>query len=237
MEIELNLPIDINSIKLRDYQKYIKIVDANKEATNDFLDIKMLEIFCDLQYKDIEKLPLSAFNDALEYMTLIFQAKTPLVRKFEMIGTDDVTVELGFVPNLDKLSLGEYIDLNSYFEDIENLHKAMAVLFRPVIRPYIGKTNYRIAEYEGTEFYSELMKDMPLGLALGARVFFYRLGMKLSKRILSYSHEAVEMVETLSEVEKHNLQKNMDGINIYMLLLEDKLLTLNNPLNYQFTKR
>ena len=44
----------------------------------------------------------------------------------------DTSVEFGFVPKLDELSFGEFIDLDKYLQDWDSMHKAMAVLFRPV---------------------------------------------------------------------------------------------------------
>lgn len=226
MEISLQLPNDIYSIKLKDYQKYLKLIDSNPDAEREFFDIKLMEIFCDLKYKDIEGLPVGAFMDSVEYVEDVFQEKTPLTRRFKMEGKDGAIVEFGFIPNMDKITMGEYIDLNTYFEDFDNLHKAMAVLYRPIHPDYKNRENYKIDSYKGTEAFSELMKDMPLGIALGARVFFYRLGIRLSKLILNSSQQLLSEDSNLSEDEKKTLTKNMDGIESYMLLQEETLLRL-----------
>ena len=237
MTIDLELPRDINSIKLSEWQKFSKLVDDNKDSTNDFLEIKMLEIFAGLKYKDIHTLPVGTFDEAIEYLNLLFQSKTPLVRRFSMTGTDDATVEFGFIPNLDKITMGEYIDLNNYLDDPATLHKAMAVLFRPIHPSYNKKESYRISSYEGSDFFSDLMRDMPLGFALGAKVFFYRLGIKLSKAILSSITVIPEEQEQLSEEERKLLMENIAGIKNCMLLLEDKLLELTKPHLSQFMKQ
>jgi hypothetical protein len=44
-----------------------------------------------------------------------------------MTGSDGVTLEFGMIPELDKMTFGEYIDLESYITDWDNMHKAMAV--------------------------------------------------------------------------------------------------------------
>lgn len=226
MEINLQLPNDIYAIKLKDYQKYLKLIDNNKDAEKEFFDIKLMEIFAGLKYKDIEGLPVDVFEDAIEYVEDVFQEKTPLTRRFKMEGSDGAIVEFGFIPNMDKMTMGEYIDLNTYFEDFDNLHKAMAVLYRPIHPDYKNKDSYKIDSYKGTEAFSDLMKDMPLGIALGARVFFYRLGIKLSKLILSSSQQLLLVDNNLSEEEKQTLMKNMDGIESYMQLQEEMLLKL-----------
>ena len=237
MTIDLELPRDINSIKLSEWQKFSKLVDDNKDSTNDFLEIKMLEIFAGLKYKDIHTLPVGTFSEAIEYLNILFESKTPLIRRFNMTGTDGATVEFGFIPNLDKITMGEYIDLNNYLDDPATLHKAMAVLFRPIHPSYNEKESYRISSYEGSDFFSEIMKDMPLGIALGAKVFFYRLGIKLSKAILNSITVIPEEQEQLSEEERKLLTENIAGIKNCTLLLEDKLLGLTKPHLSQFMKQ
>ena len=237
MNIQLQLPKDINSINLRDFQKFQKIVADNPEVNNDFLEIKMLQIFAGLTYKEVQLLPVGTFDDVMRYMTVLFESKTPLIRRFTMTGTDGVDVEFGFIPNLDKMTMGEYIDLNNYLEDADSLNKAMAVLYRPIHSSYKDKANYRISSYEGTEFFSELMKDMPLGIALGAKVFFYRLGMKLSRLIMNSFQRQLESQEgKLSEEEKSRLIKSIDGIKSSTLLLEDRLSILTKQPYSQYTK-
>jgi hypothetical protein len=60
---------------------------------------------------------------------------------------------------------------------------------------------------------------MPTSIALGAMVFFYRLGMKLSKRLINSSLDEIPIGE-LSKAEKQSLEKNGVGISQYMLWLE-----------------
>tara|TARA_R110000744_G_scaffold16142_1_gene44628 strand:+ start:666 stop:1361 length:696 start_codon:yes stop_codon:yes gene_type:complete len=224
MKIQVEIPNTINGIKLVNYQKYNKIMAANEGASDEFLETKLLEIFCGIDYKEIHSMPIGAFDEATEHIHEIFQAKTPLVRRFTMTGSDGVEVEFGFVPNLDKLTMGEYIDLNNYFGETETLHKAMAVLFRPIHSSFKDREKYLISSYEGTDKYSEIMKDMPLGIALGARVFFYRLGMKLSKDILnSFQQLNLEEVPNLSEEEKKALTASTVGIRNFMHLQVEML--------------
>ena len=91
------------------------------------------------------------------------------------------------------MTFGEWIDLDTYINDWSQMHKAMAVLFRPVTLG-LGK-NYNIEKYEGSSKYSEVMLDMPLDVVLGAMVFFYTLGTKLAIATTSYS--LVEMEKEL----------------------------------------
>ena len=237
VEVEISLPKSINDIKLKDYQRYMKVYEANKEVDDaNFLELKLLEAFCEIDLLTANQMPFETFDFALEHMSNVFKQKTPLTRRFKMKGTDGVTAEFGFIPNLSKMSLGEYVDLDTYISDMENMHKAMAVLYRPVHNSWEGKEHYRIAEYEGTEKYAEVMKEMPLGIALGAMVFFYRLGMKLSKHMMDYSLQMLETQE-LSEEQSQRLQKDMDGIKASMHLLEGMPFDLEALPIYRYTRR
>ena len=224
--IKLQLPKTLRNIKLRDFQKYSNIIESNPDADRDFLEIKIMEIFCGLKYKDISSLPVGIFDDATSWMMSMFENKTPLVKRFNMIGSDGVEVEFGFIPNLDKITMGEYIDLNNYFGSDTDLHKAMAVLYRPIHPSYKDKDSYRIGSYEGTSTHSDIMKDMPLDVALGARVFFLRLGTKLSTLTMSYLQSQIQEETILSEEEKKDLIANMNGIKNYTLLQAEKHLEL-----------
>ena len=237
VEVEISLPKSINDIKLKDYQRYMKVYEANKDVDDaNFLELKLLEAFCEIDLLTANQMPFETFDFALEHMSNVFKQKTPLTRRFKMKGTDGVTAEFGFIPNLSKMSLGEYVDLDTYISDMDNMHKAMAVLYRPVHNSWEGKEHYRVAEYEGTEKYAEVMKEMPLGIALGAMVFFYRLGMKLSKHMMDYSLQMLETQE-LSEEQSQRLQKDMDGIKASMHLLEGMPFDLEALPIYRYTRR
>ena len=70
---------------------------------------------------------------------------------------------------------GEYIDLDSYLSDMQQLHKTVGVLYRPIVKE--KGDLYEIEPYKGTDGYA----DFPLDVALGATLFFYRLSNKLLK--------------------------------------------------------
>ena len=97
----------------------------------------------------------------------------------------------------------------------------MAVLFRPV--SHKKKEFYLIDKYEGSSKYSGVMKDMPLSVALGATVFFYRLGTKLQSYTLDYLKEQIMKEKDNPQVSKLILGENGVGINQYILSLREML--------------
>jgi hypothetical protein len=220
LDLEVRVPVGLDYIPLNHYQKYMKVVegiDTKSEEASSFLNLKALEIFCGLELKDSYKLPMNAFNAVLEQLAKCLSESTPLVKRFTIKGTDGALIEFGFNPNLRDITFGEYVDLDRYISSWADAHKAMAVLYRPVIGA--RKDMYRIEDYESSDKYSDLLRYMPTSIALGAMVFFYRLGMKLSKRLINSSLDEIPIGE-LSKAEKQSLEKNGVGISQYMLWLE-----------------
>ena len=187
--IDLTIPFSLGQITLGQYQDYLKILEKWDKEDETYLKLKILQIFCKMSASDVQKIKLSDFDDTIQHINDLFDTTTDkLINRFKMVGSDgeggERTVEFGFIPKLDDISFGEYIDLESYIGKWESMHKAMAVLFRPVAKESRGF--YLIEDYGGSSKYSEAMKDMPVDVALSATVFFYRLGIELSQGIVNY---------------------------------------------------
>lgn len=218
VDLKISIPKEMSAIKLSQYQKYASILESNKEeGSEDFINLKCLDIFCGLELKDSYKLPVSTFDFALRQVASCFNEETPLIDRFTMTGSDGVEVEFGFTPSLKDISYGEYIDLDKYIGSWETMHKAMAVLYRPIKLRY--KDNYTIQDYEGSEAWADVMKDAPINIALGARLFFYRIGSKLSRHTMLSLVEQRLNQDDLTETQRQDLEKNGDGIKAYMHLL------------------
>ena len=223
-ELKLTIPRDLGDIKLSQYQKYLKIYDKWDKEDEDYIKTKMLQVFCDMSPEDVFKIPLSNYDNIISHLLELLNGETPLITKFTMTGKNsegfDTSVEFGFIPKLDDMSFGEYIDLEKHSSDWDTMHKAMAVLFRPI--SHSKKEYYRIDEYEGTSRYGNVMLDMPLSVALGATGFFLRLGQKLPIYMMDYLQEALEKEELPHQL-KQTLEKSGVGINQYIHLLKETL--------------
>ena len=234
-EFDLNIPTNLSAITLGQYQDYLKVVDKWDKEDETYLNIKILQIFCDLSPEFATSIPLHAFESTISHVTGLFNQDTPLQRKFKMTGLDpqgeENTVEFGFIPKLDDISFGEYVDLESYLGDWQQMHKAMAVLFRPVY--HSKREYYLIDKYEGSDKYSQVMRDMPLSVALGATVFFYRLGIKLQKYTLDFLEKDILKGETINPLYKETSEGSGDGFKAYIRLhreMLEGLMTLQKPL-------
>jgi len=216
MKIEINVPTSLSEITLRQYQKFLKIAEENPEGN--FLDAKMIEIFCGIPLSDSYKLKMVSVTAIIDILNSMLEVKPNHVERFTLNG-----VEYGFIPDLDEMSLGEYVDLDNNATKWESMHIAMNVLYRPIVTSKVGK--YNIEEY--TTSNPEKMLDMPLDAALGSLFFFYNLGLELSKHtILSSNLEEVEEFQ-----EQLTSETNGVGINQFMVSLTEILQDLKISLN------
>ena len=217
MKIEINVPTSLNEVTLGQYQKFLKIAENNPEGS--FLEAKMIEIFCGIPLSESYKLKMSSAAAIVDILNELLSQTPKHLERFKM---NDI--EFGFVPDLDELSLGEYIDLDNNVSKWEQMHIAMNVLYRPIKNSKVGK--YNIEEYDIND--PEKMKEMPLGAAIGSVFFFLNLGLELSKYTIHSSANQKQM-ETIQEQLTSEL--NGDGTPPFMDSLEGMLQGFKISLN------
>lgn len=220
MEVKITVPDSLKDIPLHKYQKFHKVLEINKDAENSdlFIQEKMLQIFCDLPLSDALKYRKSDIDNVTEMITKTLEQKPDLVRTFKLGDT-----EFGFIPKLEDMTFGEYIDLDNSISDIKNLHKAMAVLYRPIKQKI--KDKYLIEEYRGDN-YHDAMLNTPMDAVVSSMLFFWNLGIELSKAMIAYLREETEDLtpEQISVL-------NGDGINQYMHWQMEMLPSLTKSQN------
>jgi hypothetical protein len=216
MKLELLIPTSLDEIPLRAYQDFRKTVDGSNDEV--FISEKMVSLFCGIELKDIVKIKATDLADMVEHFNRLFAAKTPFKQRFK-IGD----IEFGFVPNLETISWGEYIDAEKYLSSWENMHKAMAVLYRPITNTKGDK--YEIMEYEGTAEFSELMKFTPVSIAMGASVFFWTLGLELLEALAHYLEKETKKMSKTTTAKQGNLPNSGDGISQSMQQLKETFLS------------
>ena len=216
MAIKITIPTSLKDITLRQYKRFLKV---QKEVDNDLaLNSKMIEIFCNVKLEKVMLLKINDTNQIIEMLTKTFEQKPSLVSKFKL---NDV--EYGFHPQLDDLTLGEYIDLDNFIGDWDNMEKAMNVLYRPILVKL--KEKYSIEDYRvGTE--SELL-DMPMDAVMSSVFFLWNLGLELSTVMTNYLDN--QNNEALTQY--LNSQENGVGINQFMDSLKVTLQDLKISLN------
>ena len=169
MKARLNIPNKLSEITLRKYQKFVKL--NTDEVDDRFLQIKMIEIFCEVSHENVLKIKFGDADRVTATLGDMFTQKPELITKFKLNG-----IEYGFIPELDEITFGEYIDLDTYLGDWQNIQTAMNVLYRPINNK--KGERYTIDEYDVNT--KDKLLDMPLDAVISSVFFFYHLGKDLS---------------------------------------------------------
>ena len=214
MNVNIRIPTTLNEITLGQYQEYAKLQDLSETD----LQLKTIEIFCNVPEVVVRNMKATDIVEICGIINNMFDTKHQLISMFKMNG-----VEYGFIPSLEDMSFGEYVDLDTFIGDNDNLHRAVNVLYRPI--EHRKGNRYTIKDYEPNT--SEIAKDMPLDAVLGAVVFFYNLGKDLSLVMLNSLDKKNE--QTLAEY--LTSQPNGGGTIQSMDYLAGILQNLNISLN------
>ena len=216
MNVNITVPTDLSEITLRQYKHFLKI---QKNVDDEgFLNAKIIEIFCKMQLDEVMRLKFNDTELIVNTLTQMFEQKPNLVTSFKLD-----KVNYGFHPQLDDLTLGEYIDLDTFIGDWENIEKAMAVLYRPVVNKL--KDKYIIEDYKVGK--DQEMLDMPMDAVLSSIFFLWNLGLDLSKAMMNY----LDKEQTQALTEYLNSQPNGDGITQFTDLLKETLQDMKISLN------
>ena len=204
MKLDIKLPTDLGEIPLSRYQNFIEM----KEKSNDeeFIAQKMIQIFCGIELKEVMHIRLKDLNELVIHFTKVFKQQPKLIREFSIN-----KYKFGFIPNLENISFGEYVDIEHNLQNWNTYHKAMAVMYRPIKEKY--KDKYSIVDYEPNEDMQELMKFAPLDVAISASFFLQSLGQELLKSTMIYlKNELTKMTDSASSPKGNNSLKDGDGI-------------------------
>lgn len=213
MDLKIIVPDSLAEVTLGQYQDYLEATQGmDEEEDAHVMNKKLIEAFCGIEYELVDYIPIKQVETVLETLRMGFEKDYDLSIRFKLMDVD-----MGFIPKLDDMSLGEYIDCENYIGEWQDMHKAMAVLYRPV--NFKSKDKYTIAPYKPSEELQDMMKGMPLSVVMGAMVFFYRLGMELSVATQNYIQRSLKK-DITSQV-KMALEQSGDGINQYMHSLKE----------------
>lgn len=205
MQVDLIVPNKLSEITIGQYQEFLEIKENNEgenHELNDFIIQKMVSIFCNVKMNYVAMMKLTDITDIFATLNKIFEEKPQHQLRFTLGNT-----EFGFIPNIEEITMGEYVDLENNISSWKDMHKAMAVMYRPIVKDLKGK--YEIEKYNGTHNYSEVMKFAPVDIAMGAMLFFWTLNNELLQYTLDYLATETEQMIT---AEKHNLGENGDGL-------------------------
>ena len=212
----ISVPISLKYIKLGNYQKFLQIENPSTED--------LIKCLLEVSSPDLARMKASDVDHIAAELNELFEVDHQFVNQFELYGK-----RFGFIPKLDDITYGENKDITNYINDWGNMHKAMAVLFRPIEKKLSNQ--YIIEDYEGSHVYSDVMKDMPLSVVLGSMVFFYNLTNELLNYIPNYLQKQISK-EQMKEADS---LENGEVILNSILLLKETLQDLIPSQNINYT--
>jgi hypothetical protein len=218
MEKQVKAPQSLSEITLGQYQSYLR---QAKHLTGDDLEQLNVSVFCGLNIESVRYIRQNDIKAISDDINTLFAMDSKL---YPVVKLDNK--EFGFINDMENMSFGEYIDLDKYINEWDDMHKALAVMYRPVTKR--KKERYLIEDYHGSSQYAEDMKELPLEVALGSMVFFYNLGNELLRHSLTYSVQ--EITRGLTTQELHNLTASGDGIAVSTHSLTEIISKLKMPL-------
>jgi len=214
--MKIQVPTHINDITLEQYQRFALI--NTEEQDKEFFMFKTIEIFCGVDIALVSKMRLSDAESISNEVLEVLQQNVPFTNKFELEG-----VKYGFIPDLQAISLGEFIDLEEGLSKDKDFHKAASVMFRPIVKEF-GEL-YTIDGYEASTEMHHVMKQAPVGIISAAIVFFYNIAKELLKASQDFSNQ--EKAEAMTILEKLNSQRNTGGLTLSTLYAEAMLQNIN----------
>jgi len=200
------IPTDLKEITLSQFRRYQKVAQDNPEDET-YVCIQMVAIFCNLEVADVMKIPALEFADIVKTIALTLDQSPSLTRTFKLNG-----VNYGFIPNIEKISLGEHATIDTCLGKDELTELMLSVMYRPIKRK--AAEYYEIEPYTGDESLAENFKDVPMNIVRGATVFFWTLFKELLNNTLS-------SIPKKAEMEKMDLESAGVGINLLYELQEN----------------
>lgn len=205
------IPTELRDVKLHQMITYNGLKPEMDDVSR---QLEAVAIFCDLTMSEVKNMPFDTLKYCVEKITTMLESKPTFTPRFEYKG-----IEYGFIPNFDELTTGEFIDIENYCKEPNDLWKVLSVLYRPITKK--GQNGrYEIMAYNAD--LNSAFKDIDANTAFGAMLFFWSLGIDLLNSFQKY----LRMVRRGEVAMKYDLPKSGDGLEWSTDLLTEISSTL-----------
>ena len=177
------IPQALNDIPL---SKYLEWANISEDASEFFKQARTLQIFCDIDVAKQKQMKAADRALLINRLVAMLTEKQEFTRTFTLNN-----IEYGFVPNMDDMSFGTFVDIDSIKDYKTELPKLMSILYRPITNKH--KNLYQIEPYDSDSLAD--LRGMPAGIAVGALVFFWTIGRDCLTAIQNFTQEALAQME------------------------------------------
>ena len=185
----VHIPESIADVTLGQYIEIQKLLA--RELDDVAFTERLIMIVSKISKRDVKKIDVKDYEMIGQAVNAALNTDSEFQPRFTMKG-----VEYGMIPNFDKITQGEYIDLTTTTEDNSNLAIIMSVLFRPVVKSD-SRGNYEIEPYDASQERIKLMSNAPMNVVNGAMVFFW----SLAKELKTYTEKSMQDQEEVKSLQ------------------------------------
>ena len=175
-----------SDITISEYQEIVN-VEGESELQK---VVNIISILSDTDIDQIRRAPLHQFyewSDAIKFI------QTPPDADFNRTFFID-SVEYGFIPDLNYVSTGEWLDCENWKNDpINNMHLFAALLFRPITNR--TESDYEIEEHQTKGFIDRaalFSHRLSVSKVYGAQIFFLIFAVEFMEISAAYLTEPVK---------------------------------------------
>ena len=184
--MKITVPDSLADITVKQYKLLAEI--EFKEDSTEWI-IESISLLCGLSKEQVGSLTMPEVEKISKVIARLNNAdknNQQLQKKIKYKGK-----KYGFHPNLSKLTVGEFADLETYCGDgfFDNLNEILCILYRPIKTE--GGDFYTIEKYKGDVF-PNYWDNLKMDVVLGAVNFFLSIGVTLTKGLASSLVAGVE---------------------------------------------
>tara|TARA_R110002050_G_scaffold24659_2_gene65844 strand:+ start:936 stop:1535 length:600 start_codon:yes stop_codon:yes gene_type:complete len=168
--IEINIPTDWCDVSIERYVKYnqsMKGLEDEKEII-----IKTISILCNVPGRVVEVMKLKDLKKIQENLQKLIgkPVNKDIINKIDING-----VKYGFHPNLDELTMGEFVDVETYAKE-NDIAKMMSVLYRPITKETGNRYNIEPYDFDKHSDNANHFQKLSINIGNAIAVFFWTLG-------------------------------------------------------------
>lgn len=193
--MKINVPQNYNDITLGEFVRYHSLKS----------DVERVMLITGASKKTVESWQASTIETIVNEYANALENGAPRL-DYVVKGETD----LGFVPDIDALSLREHIDLDTYAQaiwknqeqlDYSHLPNLMAVLYRPIKNRFGKYYELEMYDVDRVKYYIEAVKSLTMAQVNGVLVFFSTILSELVQSSVAFlTEETTQMRNQLEQM-------------------------------------